>query len=178
MPKARSAKVISDDGQFQTVQREVGERGKTKLAEFTRPTLAFFREFILNLSDTPEKDGAESPLATAWRHYVASLERKACADVYESLAAESTVITTGKEKVDIMEFPLRRLLKGINGARAVRDSRLEALGVEDATDPVYADQVKAVDRAIGYGPWRVAARKLVEGGQAREDEATGMLVAV
>lgn len=201
MPKAKVERIISDDGVSKTVEVEVGERNVTKVARYTVPSTAkAAQEFVLNLTDTPD-DGAtyvsifgepdeeatrarikaESPLSLFYRLYVSSVDRKARADIYESLAAESTTITVGKEKVNILEFPLKRMLMAINGIRSQVDVRTMAGG--DTPEARIA-----AEKSVGFGPWRTAARKLCEGyineaGEkvaplAREDEASGMLVAL
>lgn len=174
MPKAKVEVVTPIDANTEHVTVEVGERGVNKLAEYDRPTVGYFQSFVASLTDVAPKEGEESPLKEAWRLYVTSLDRRARAAVYESIAAESTEITVGKEKVDIMTFPLPRLIKAINGTRGRRDAQFLAMGIDDPSTAT-EDQVKTVDRSIGFGPWRTAANKLVEDKKAVENATTGML---
>lgn len=179
MPKARIEKEISNDGTTRTVEVEVGERGVTKTAQYSVPAnMAKFQEFVLNATISA-KDGDESDLARIYRLYVTAVDRAARASVYESLAQESTEISVpGVGKVDLLTLPLKNLLKGINGARGTRDLRLMAAGVTDVNDASKVDIIKAVDKGLGFGPWRTAAKELVESGKARENDASGMLEAV
>src|SRR5882672_11746493 len=122
MPKAKVDRVLSDDGTKKVVEVEVGERGKTKVAQYEVPSNPnVWQRTIAALTDTPGKDSdgneTESPLAYAYRMYVTSVDRAARAAVYTPLAQESTVITVGKEKVDLMTFPLKRLVRAFNGNR-------------------------------------------------------------
>jgi len=171
MPRAKIERVVSDDGVTQTVEIEFKERDETKTTQYQRPSSdAKWQETVLTLTG-----GA---LTDAYRRWCVMLDREARAAAYESLAQESTMVTVGKEKVDIMEFPLARLVKGINGFRSQREVRLETAGVVDPDAPEAEDLVKAIDRGLGFGPWRVAARKLVEMGKAKENAASGMLEAI
>lgn len=161
MPKAKVEKVTPVDANFEKVEVEVGERGTTKIAEFTRPTFSFFKEYILSLSDTPDGDSKESPHAEAYRLFIGALDRRARMSVYESIAAESTMISVGKDKIDILSFPLGRLVGAVNGMRTQVSVRSMAGGdTEEAR--------AAAERSVGYGPWRVAARKLTEAKFATE----------
>lgn len=192
MPRTRNENIVSETPEYQTVEVEVTERDAKKLTRYTRPTEAYFGAFLKSLSNDP-KDGPafmeatfgpkddgkypeESPLDIVRRLYVSSLDAKARRDVYVQLASESTVITVGKERIDVMTFPLKRLVKAINGYRAQREVRAAALAgnaTEDSAE--YATALEAAEKSIGFGPWRTATRKLVEGGKARENEATGLL---
>jgi hypothetical protein len=173
MPKARVERVLSDDGTTRSVEVEVGERGVTKVAQYSVPSNASkFQELVLGLTLDTRKDAngkeIESSLEEAYRLFVMAVDRRARAEVYESLAQESTMISVGKERVDIMTFPIARLVKGINGMRSQVDLRTMAGGdTEDART--------AAERSIGFGPWRTAARKLADEKKAKENEATGML---
>src|SRR5438876_3496841 len=190
MPKARVERILADDGKMQTVEIEAAAGGEEKgvtTTQYERPTLAYFKEYVLNLSDTDTRkaeDGTDTGETWAkWGHrvFTASLDRMARASVYESIAAESTLISVGKERVDIMTFPLAKLVKAINGLRGTIEARLLPLigkldEVKDAA--AIAEARKSQEDAVGFGPWRVAARKLVEQGNAREDTASGTLVLI
>jgi hypothetical protein len=177
MPKERVEQVVkAENGLFEHVTVEVGERGVTKTAQYDRPTYEHFVDYINGLSDKAETDGEESPRQEAYRLFIASLDRRARAAVYQSLAAESTFITVGKERIDVMTFPVAKLVKTINGMRASRDMRLMAIGVDESTPAAQREAAEAtVDKSIGFGPWRTAAKKLVEDGKARENVESGLL---
>ena len=189
MPRARVEKVISDNGITKTVEVEVGERDIKKYARYSVPSTAkATQELVLNLSDSPDggtfgkslfgsdwytRDGkdvydGETPLAMLHRLFVASVDKLARAAVYESLAQESTFISVAGERVDIMEFPLARLIRGINRMRGEVEDRAELPGMDR----------EKVEKSIGFGPWRTAAKKLAEQGKATENSASGMLEAV
>lgn len=171
MPKARVERVLSDDGNVKTVEVEVGERGVTKTATYSVPsTAAKWQEVILGLSDKAV-DGSESPLSEAYRLFCSAVDKRARAAVYESLAQESTFITVGKEKVDIMTFPVPRLVKAINGMR----SQIEVRAMAGGGSP---EATEAAERSVGFGPWRTAAKRLVELGKAHENAASGMLESI
>jgi hypothetical protein len=177
MPKAKVERIISDDGTTKTVEVEVGERGTVKPARYAIPSNAQrWQEVVLSLSDKTDggqyakslfgedqKDSGESPLALAYRLFVSAVDKYARAAVYESIAQESTIITVGKEKVDILTFPIQRLVKAINGMRSQVDIRAMAGGDSE-------DARAAAERSVGYGPWRTAARKLLEGGYTFEKD--------
>jgi hypothetical protein len=171
MPKARVERILSDDGTNKVVEVEVGERKKTKIAQYTVPSNAVvWQKLVASLTDTPVKEGEESPLAYAYRMFVISVDRAARAAVYESLAQESTVITVGKEKVDIMTFPVKRLVRAYNGNRERVMSNIFALAPKafDKDDRVidqaaYDTAEKTAERSLGFGPWRTAAKNLTEG---------------
>ena len=177
MPKARVEKIVSDDGQVKVVEVEVGQPDKTtKTARYEIPSNAsVFQKMVASLTDVAA-DGKESDLQRAYRLYVASIDRNERAKMYEQAQQESTFITVGKERVNIMEFPLKRLVKGINGMRSTRDVRLATIPNFDSLSETEKEATEAsVDRGIGFGPWATAARKLVEDGKARENDATGIL---
>ncbi len=171
MPKARVERVLSDDGTNKVVEVEVGERKKTKIAQYTVPSSAkVWQNLVSTLVDTPAKEGEESPLAYAYRMFVTSVDRAARAAVYESLAQESTVITVGKEKVDIMTFSVKRLVRAYNGNRERVMSNIFAIAPKafDKDDLVidkaaYDAAEKIAEKSLGFGPWRTAAKNLTEG---------------
>jgi hypothetical protein len=171
MPKARVERILSDDGTNKVVEVEVGERKKTKIAQYTVPSNAsVWQSLVASLTDKPAKEGEESPLAYAYRMFVTSVDRTARMAVYESLAQESTVITVGKEKVDIMTFPVKRLVRAYNGNRERVMSNIFALAPKafDKDDGVidqaaYDTAEKTAERSLGFGPWRTAAKNLTEG---------------
>lgn len=204
MPKAKVERVLNDDGTTKTVEVEVGERGVTKTARYSVPSSAsVFQDLILGMKnepdagvfiasvsgDEPNADETETPLAFAYRMYVTSIDRRARAAVYESIAAESTLITVGKDKVDIMGFPLLKLIKAANGFMAQVDVRTMA-GAPGADESTPEGRAKlqsareAAEKSIGFGPWRTAIKHLTEGYEkdgarvapvARMDDALGLV---
>lgn len=182
MPKATPGKIVETVNGMETVEMETARGGEDKgkvTIRFTRPVLSHFKDFVASLSDEkPYKAGeSETELQHAHRAYVTALERMARAAVYQSIAAESTVISVGREKINIMDFPLARLVKAINSTRNKRADDLAMLGIDDPEDPENEKQVSAVDRKINYNQFETAARKLVADGKAKENEETGFLVA-
>lgn len=193
MPREKVEREISNDGSWQVVERDVTQGDTVHKAQYRIPVKPdVFLSYLNSLSKEPgsvdfapyfpttdsKPDPTESALAFAMRMFNTAIVGKATADVRESVAQESTQITVpGVGKVDIMTLPLAKLVKGINGARQQRDLRLLASGVTDetATDEKTVDTIKAVDRGIGFGPWRTAAKRLVEDGKAKENSASGML---
>ena len=178
MPKAKVERVLSDDGTNKTVEVEVGERGKTKVARYVIPSNPkVFQEMILGLSDTPDEGKFEkgllgedrewqgaSPLTYAYQLFITSVDKTARSMVYESLAQESTEVTIGKEKIDLMSIPLTRLVRSINRAREEYADAIENLKTTVLwKDKPAEDIAKAAGKNVGIGPWNTAARKLVEG---------------
>src|SRR5687768_4874147 len=125
MPKARKEKIVSDDGQNKVIEVEVGQPdGSTKTARYSVPSNPkVWQEIVLSLSDKPEADGKESPLAEAYRLFVSAIDKRERQAVYEAAQQESTFITVGKERKNIMEFPLKNLVLAINGIRAQVETR-------------------------------------------------------
>ena len=153
MPKARDEKILSDDGKIKVMQVEVGQRGETKLAEYKIPSNAkVFQEAVLSASDKPPAEGEESELDRFYRYHVASADRYARAAVYVSLAQASTYITVGKDRINLMDFPLDRFTKAYNGMLGSIDAKMLVLGDDSAA------REKAEDN-VGFGPWKVAAGK-------------------
>ena len=202
MPKARVERTTKTEGGFETVEFDVTERGTTKVAHVTRPAnpltsqewylgLSSKKEdgptFLTNLfgTDAPEID--ESPLEFMHRMLVTQLTTYARSLVYESLAAESTIFTVGKEKVDLRERALKtgglaQIIKAVNNYRGHRAEKMLLAGIDESDE----EAVKALDRSLGYGPWRTIAKILsdtagweYEGTKhpqmARENAASGML---
>lgn len=194
MPKARTEREISNDGVVKVIEIETAAGGGTKDTKTMRYTVPAsgkaFRDLVGGLSESPDggvfvksvfgpdrESQDESPLDTVYRYYVASIDRSVRAAAYESLAAESTMISVGKERLDIMTFPVRKLVQAINGMRAQKSIRMGADSSEEME--------KTVERGLGFGPWKTAARKLAEGyenadgnkvaPQAQENAASGML---
>lgn len=188
MPRAKTEKIVSDGAEFQTVEIEVGERGTTKTAQYVRPvTAAVLLDMLMGHGDevadyaaffpgTDQKNETETVSEFVRRMFVSALDKKARADVYESLAQESTFITVGKERVNVMNYKLPKLVVAINGMRSQVEVR-DAAGTDESR--------KAAEKSVGYGPWKTAARKLCEGYTddngvavkplAQENPASGML---
>ena len=132
MPRAKVETIVSEDEKYQNVQKEVSQPDGTKsTASYTRPTLTYFKEHILNLSDSPGKDEngkeTESPLSEAWRLYCIALDRAATQAVYKPAVQKSTIIKVGPEEVNVMNFPLGKLIKAVNHYFEERDMRVTAL---------------------------------------------------
>lgn len=193
MPKAREEKVtVSADGRIATVETSIGERGTTKELSYKVPaTAASFQEMVATLKT--EKDGGafiklllgdeygldenETPLDFAYRMFRGAIDRVAKASVYESIAAESTFITVGKDRKNLLDLPVSKLIVAINGNIGHREMKLtlvnapEQSAIDAEQDPATkaalvaqrAQQEKEVDRSMGFGPWRATAKKLVEG---------------
>ena len=169
MPKPKKQEVLSDDGSVKTIEVEVSMGDVTKKTTYTVPSNpAKFQELVLNASADKAENEKESPLDYIYRMYVSAVDKAARADIYEAATQESTFITVGKDRVNIMDFPVNRLVQGINGMRAQRSLRMSVLGEGPEAE-------KAADRAVGFGPWRTAAKKLVEDGKAKENDSTGLL---
>lgn len=191
MPRAKVEKVVATENGWETVEIEVGERGATKTARYQRPTADVFPTFLTDvLSHATDKEygkalymrvfdvkaedapkEGESPLEFLRRMFVTSIDRKARADVYESIAQESTKIKVGKEDVDILTFTLKQILKGINGMLAQVSLRASAGGDTE-------EAIKAAERSVGFGPWKTAARKLVEAKAIAYNEDAGVYTPV
>src|SRR5882724_11914113 len=192
MPKPRTETTISDNGQVRVVEIETATGGEEKGSAKTRysvPSNAkVAQEMILGLSDVPDggafersifgadfrtntdgswKDSGESPLALFYRAWCNIVDKMARAAMYESVAAQSTFITVGKTRVDVMTFPVKNIVRGVNGARALVETKTRGDTSQDARD--------AAEKSVGYGPWRQAALRLIESGKAKENEASGML---
>lgn len=205
MPKAKVERVISDQGGWKTIEVDVTERNATKTARYVIPSSPadFFslvsghegltikqlmdQLFGANVDERGKDLHAteETPLAFLHRMFVNAVDRKARADVYESLAQESTVITVAGERMDIMELPLIRQVRGVNGMRQRVDTGMYPAEVAAGKASDEAQKTKileearaAVEKSVGYGPWRTVAKKLIEAGKAKENEATGMLEAI
>lgn len=212
MPKAKVETELSREGGYRKVKVEVGERGATKEAIYSAIyDFSKLQELVMDASADP---GSANPLLTLFfgenpdrkesedsaQSFLlwcvnTTVDRKARADVYESLAQESTMITAGDEKVDIMTFPLARLIRGINGMRAQLDTRMitAEMLADKESDPaakakILADARTDAEKAIRFGPWKTAAKKLVSATEtddkgnklpvrAKENVATGMLEA-
>lgn len=213
MPKARIERVIpersNDKWEAVEITTAAGgeDKGTTKVV-YMRPKQGekqgeYLLEYVLANRDKPvdinyfypdkldiedEEDAAEEGETTLnffARFFVNSLDRKARADAYKSLAQESTMITAGDQKADIMTFPVDRLVRGINGYRSQVETRMwpieQALLKE--SDPAkkaaaMAAARKDAEKAVKYGPWKTAGRLLVDQGKARENASSGMLEVV
>jgi len=210
MPKAKIERVVREEDGFQVVEVDVaggGETKATKTVTMRRPTAQKLTELVTVLgnekkvplttfflgSDYEGKDTGEETMSQFLARMVGvAIDKRIRADAYESVAQESTTITVGKDKIDLMSFKLKGLLRAINGARGVRAERMAAVGIEDPDSTELTqeqqDKVKTGDRGLGYGPYKTAAKNLVEGyvndkgekvpPQARENKETGLLEAI
>jgi hypothetical protein len=199
MPKPKVETVLKEEAGWRTLQVTVSERGVEKQAVYTVPmTYAVFGDMVtgadggkgsaatlLNTlfgADEDREDTEESEQDLILRLFNVSVDRKARADVYEALAQESTMIATSDGQVDIMTFPIKGLIRGINGARDQLATRLipdelAAAKLPAEAQAAYLDKArKAAEKANRFGPWKTAAKKLIEKGQAKEGP-DGLLVA-
>src|SRR5262245_21764169 len=130
MPKPKAETVLAKTDKWTTVEIETaagGEDKGTTKTQYSRPTLDVMRELLLDDSKLDitvfypqyknKAEDTETVSQFIHRLFLTALDRKARADAYESLAQESTYITVGTEKANIMDFPLIRLVRGINGMR-------------------------------------------------------------
>jgi len=199
MPKAKVERIVSDKDGWRKVEVMVGQpTGPDKPATYTcfstwdtflatvtsadadAKSAKYLRSVLF--TDEEEYAGEESAQALLMRLMNGSIDRVARSAAYEAAALESTFITAGDEKVDIMTFPLSRLVRGINGMRAQLDTRMlpvemiadKAASQEEKDKILNAGKVDA-EKAIRFGPWKTAAKKLAEQGKAKENTNTGML---
>lgn len=180
MARTVAEAIVKDDGKLQTIEKSYS-RGKgqdpaREVRQFQRPTLSYFQDFILTLSDKAE-EGEESELARIHRLVITAMDREVASDVYERAAGTSTIVRIGKVQYDLMALGVKAFVKGYNGTAARRDSLMDAAGVdeEDKGDSEN-DIVKAVERNVGWNPWRNAFAKRSGKGEVRLDEASGMVV--
>lgn len=205
MPKAKQEKVLTEKDGWKNVSVDVGQPdGTSKPAVYTcfsvgeQAALGWkaltamvqgasadpgsAKALFTTLYGRESEDDTETEQGLILRYVNSSIDRTARQAAYEAAAQESTFITAGDEKADIMTFPLPRLIRGINGYRAQLDTRM--LPVEMLADKendvtkkakILSDGRKEAEKAIRFGPWKTAARKLVEQGKAKENAATGML---
>ena len=204
MPKAKVETVLSDTGGWKKISVAVGQPdGTSKDAIYTCfSTFETLANAVLEakadaasavplrknlLGEDSEGDPQESEQALILRLVNASIDRMARSMAYEAAAQQSTLISTGvgDEKTDIMNFPLTRLLRGINGYRTTLDSKMlpAEMLAEKEQDPAKKAAIldaakKDLEKGMRFGPWKTAGRKLVEQGKAKENEATGLLEAV
>lgn len=163
MPKPRVEEVtISEDGKWENVKREVKLDDEVKYAEYTRPTIGYLKQYMLDLAETAP-EGEESELQRAYRLWSNSLDREATAKLYQSVQAESTQIVLAGVKRELMDIPVPKLIGAINGYIGQRNLKLGLMLPDGATPEQIKEAEEAVDKSIGFGPWRTAARKLVEG---------------
>lgn len=171
MPKQRNETLVKEENGFKTMRVEVGERGEKKHADYVIPSDAVkFQEWVLSLSNKPEKEGAESPLALVYRRYVTAECNAARSAVYESIASESTKITVGSNKIDLMDFAPVKFVRGYNGMVASVEVRT---AIDDSEEGI-----KNAERAVGFGPWKAAAKKFLEAGTVRINDATKVMEVV
>lgn len=167
MPRARKETTVSDDGTWRTVEVEVGERGATKTATYQVPSNPMkFQELVLAATMDKRKsdDGKElqSLLEELYDLHVNAVDRRARSSVYVSIAQESTYITVDKERIDILTFNLKKLVKGINGMVAAVDARIPEGAGDDART--------AAEKAVGFGPWGTARTMLLDSKLVIEDD--------
>ena len=212
MPKARVERVLSDDGVTKNVEVEIEDRDVTRKTTYNVPSNAGqFQELMIALTEV-EDGGAfaksvlgadyqnqkETPLAFAYRMWVTSVDRTAKQKIRESVAAESTFISDGASRTDLMDMlgkpnGLKRLIFAINDIRGLVQGRIFAMTstVDDSTDDgkkKVMEATETAEKAVKYGPWKAAARRLSEGYEdsdgnkvapvARENAASGMLEAL
>ncbi len=144
MPKAKVETVLSDTGGWKKISVAVGQPdGTSKDAIYTCfSTFETLANAVLEakadaasavplrknlLGEDSEGDPQESEQALILRLVNASIDRMARSMAYEAAAQQSTLISTGvgDEKTDIMNFPLTRLLRGINGEEGGHSGRCQ-----------------------------------------------------
>lgn len=194
MPRAKVENVVGTQDGLETVEVTVKERENVKTARFSRPTEELENKWFnvssnpaegpafMTLLFGPKEDGEypkESPNAILRRLIVSAIDKKARADVYESLTAESTIITVGKDKVDILEqFKIGKIVQAVNGYRDQVDLRASVLAPDmDEDSPEYEAAVKSAEKSVGYGPWRTAGKRLVEAKLAVENDEGKLVLA-
>lgn len=196
MPKARVENELSNDGKFALVQMNVTERKDdngnpiVKTTQYRKPlTFGALADWVMNASGKPgldfrtlfpitdrKPDETDSEQALLLRLVTSALAAWARADVYTSLSAESTIVSIGGTKYDLMDYKVGNFVKGYNGTAAHRASQLSLLGVEDESDPQFDNVLAGINRKMNWNQYSTAASKHVESGVARFDGDT--LVAV
>lgn len=181
MPKARVDTSVEVEGNEKVITFPVGQPGDKpdKPATYRFPVdFAGLAEMVISATDDvaegqkrqkhyfgEKRDGQnESFQAFLYRVFNDSFRSIARNMVYEQEAQESTLVTIGGKKYDIMELPEDDLVVAINNYNVQYRMRL-SMAKLDESNPAHADQVDAVAKGIGLGPYRAAAKKKVEEGR-------------
>jgi hypothetical protein len=178
MPQIREEQELSNDGSFALVERKVKERNDFKTTQYRKPvTFQAMLTMLQAAKSTPgfsyrenfpvtkrEDETEETEQSFYLTLFQNALDKWAAADVYKSLAAESTTITVAGEKLDLMTVPVADLIDGYNGT--MNQVRVRAK-LKGGTPQAIAD----AEKSVGSIPaWRAVARKLVEGYQDENDK--------
>lgn len=171
MPKARVERELSNDGKVALIERDVTQRSETKQTQYYKPvTFAAMMEMLQGASEKPGlsykklfpltdkvDDTEETEQAFFLSLFQNGLDKWAAADVYESIAGESTVITIGKEKLDLMTVPLDDLIDGYNGT-------MKQVAVRTKLKGGTPEAREAAEKSVGSIPaWNSVAKKLTQG---------------
>lgn len=164
MPRVRTEEVLFQDATTKRVKVSVQDGTETRYAEYEYPASpAVFASWFAGLpvgpvfhkekgEDGKERDVEDMSQHMAYRLYVSGLDTRERQRVREVAASESTFIVVGGKRIDVMDTPLPKLIRGINGYRGAA---------------VFGKEVPNAMVA--------AAKKLIEQGKAKENEATGLL---
>jgi len=110
-------KVVATAGNVATFEITVKDRDELVKATFDAcKDYASFKAYVGALSDKAPAEGKVSPLEDAYERYIYGMDLRARATARESVAAESTVVTRGKERIDIFALPIERAVGAINAA--------------------------------------------------------------
>lgn len=195
MPRSKVERVLRTENGLRFMEKEAAAGGGTKetvTVPYVIPdTPAAFLEMVKGASESPDggefkrlilqdadaKDDGESPLAFLHRLTVAAIERMATSRVYEAVEQKSTSLMINGERVNVMEFPLKRLVRAINGAAQAFDNELMIRGL-DAESASDEDKASAAKATRGYTVMMNAKDKLIEQGKVKVNDASGMVEAV
>lgn len=179
MPKAAESTVKDLGNGWEEVTSQVGQPdGTSKPATYRRPNLTVLTEMLVDgdkkyvpsvfFPGSDDKKSDETISQFIHRMFLNAIDRSAKQAAYVQAAQESTFITVGRERKNILDFPIENIVMAINGMRSQVSTRTMMAGGG-------ADALEAAEKSVGYGPWKTAARKLVEAGKAKENTASKML---
>ena len=174
MPKLRESVTVAKDDKYETIQSDVKVREKQVPTQYRKPlNYDVFMSLVQGASASPgvdfkwlfpiterEADATMSQRDLVLNLFVNALDKWARADVYESVASESTIVTIAGERLDLMSLPVKNLIKGYNGHRDQVEVRAQlqiAKGVDAETAQAEAE------KGVGFGPWRKVAKNLTQG---------------
>lgn len=172
MPKAKVEKVTPDGAGWERVTVDVGQPdGTTKAAVYRRPDASTLETLLVaGGSDKvdlaqyfPDYSGdpsTETVKEFVTRMFRVALDKKARQDAYEAAQAESTFVTVGKERKNVMDISVPKFIATFNGLRGAIMGR--ALLVSGGDGEPDAEAIASAEKSVGFGPWKVAARKHVE----------------
>lgn len=111
-------KLVAEQGNLGTYEIDVKDGDKSVKARFDGcKSWQVFDVFVAGLSKKAA-EGEMSQMEDAFERYIYGMDLRARAAARESVAAESTVVTRGKQKIDIMDIPVERACAAINNAYA------------------------------------------------------------